>query len=66
MTKKRKIIIIAIIIIVALLLLFLHILFLGKNEKYDFVPFVLGSFSVFGIYIVKNIGNKPDEWNPPK
>lgn len=59
MRKNFKTIIVLIIIV----LFVLYILFLGKNEKYDFIPFVLGSFAVFGIYIVKNVGKEPEEWN---
>ncbi len=45
-----------IIVLIVIVLFVLYILFLGRNEKYDFIPFVLGSFTVFGIYIVKNLG----------
>ncbi len=64
MNKKRKRIAYAVIIIVAIVLLALFILFLGRNEKYDFIPYVLGSCTVFAIYGVKHSGQKPVEWNP--
>ena len=63
MNKKRKCIAYAVIIIVSVILLALFIPILGRNEKYDFIPYVLGSCTVFAIYGVKHSGQKPVEWN---
>ena len=60
MSKKKKKFFYAVIVLVAVLLFVLFALFLGNNEKYDFIPFVIGSGSVFAIYIVKYSGSKTD------
>ncbi len=33
----------------------------SKDMKYDYIPYLIGTFSVFAIYIIKNSGNKPEE-----
>lgn len=51
------------VVIVAVLALCCFIFFSGfsKDTKYDYIPYLIGTFSVFTIYIIKNSGKKPDE-----
>ncbi len=66
MSKKKKRILYAIIIFVAILLFIFFLLFFGNNEKYDFIPAIIGSGSVFAIYFVKHSKSKVVEWTVEK
>ncbi len=54
MAKKRGLFII-LAIIITVFLFSLYILFLNSNEQYKFIPYVLGSFIVFSIYIINQV-----------
>ena len=51
------------IIIVAVLVFIFHLLFLSGNEKFDFMPYSIGSLTVLSIYFVKNVGKEAEEWD---
>lgn len=60
---KHKKLAYVLIIIVAILIFLFHLFFLDGNEKFDFIPYTIGSFTVFAICFVKNAGKKAEEWN---
>ncbi len=60
---KHKKLAYVLIIVVAILVFLFHLFFLDGNEKFDFIPYLVGSFTVFSIYFVKNAGKKAEEWN---
>lgn len=60
---NKKSIGVVIIVLVSAVIFSLYIMFLTQNKYCDFIPYALGSFTVFAIYVVKNIGNKPQELN---
>lgn len=62
MNKKKKRIAYLIIILVGIVSFGLFILFLGNDERFDFVPFVIGSAVAFACFAVKHTGVKPIEW----
>ncbi len=63
MNKKKKRVLYAVIIFAAIIIFVLYLIFLGYNERYDFIPFVIGSGAVLACYGVKFYGNKPIEWH---
>ncbi len=63
MSKKKKRIAYLIIILVGMFSFGLFILFLGNDERFDFVPFVIGSAVAFACCGVKYYGNsEAEEW----
>lgn len=59
---KNKKIAYLIVVLLAVTAFALFLLFKGKDEQYNYVPFIIGFFSVLGIYLIKNHDKKPDEW----
>ena len=57
--KKRKAAVIAVIVFLAVLLFALHTLLLGSNEKYDFIPYIIGSLTAFSIIGVVHYEREP-------
>lgn len=57
--KKCKVAVIAVIVFVAVVLLILHTLLLGSNEKYDFIPYIIGSLTAFSIIGVVHYEREP-------
>ena len=51
-----------IVVLLAIIAFVLFLVFEGKNEQFNYVPFIIGFFSVLGIYLIKNFDKKPDEW----
>lgn len=60
MNKKR--IAYTIVVLLAIIAFALFLVFEGKNEQFNYVPFIIGFFSFLGIYLIKNYDKKPDEW----
>ena len=60
---KHKKLAYALIIIVAILVFIFHLLFLNGIEKFDFIPYTIGSVTVLSIFFVKNAGKNAEEWD---
>lgn len=61
MSRKRKIFVSIVVITIASFLLTFYIVFLGGDKRYDFIPFVLGTFTTCAIYVIVHFGGQPDE-----
>ena len=64
MSKKKRRIAYLIIMLVGMVAYWLFIWFLGNDERFDFVPFVIGSTVAFACCGIKYSGNsEAEEWH---
>lgn len=60
-SSKGKIIAYCCIALAFLFLFFVYVLFFSGNQKFNSFPFILGTLTMFVVYMVRSHGTKPIE-----